>query len=261
MRIILLIILLLTFSECNHGNTTKSLVKEIDNIKKLTESYEIEIDSSNQTLDTIEYKLFKENDDGSIVYEEYPSEINMKSYYFNEELIYRTSNYDEFNSKVTASLNSDLKVVKMISIEENDGKFENLELMYKYNRNKNGKITSRNILNSSNGLELIGITYFNEDENKVNEVFIDSACTTNLINYNYEDEKLIGSTKWYRFKPNYIFEFRYNDNENLIQEITYDDGKLISKTEYKYESKNRPQTKESINFETNKKRYFKYEYK
>ena len=260
MRISLLILLIFLSSNCSNNKKFNKLIREIDDIEPIVKSYEVELDSSNQILDTIEFKLFKEDENQNLVYEEYPIEINMKSYYLNNELIYRTSQYDGFNSEVMASFDTESRIVKMTSTEIEEGKSKTLVIDYKYNKNSSGQIESKDIYESSNGIKKIGTVHFNDNDNKVKEIFFDESDTTNLNTFNYEKGKLTSSTKWYKFNTEYVYEFLYNEDENVIQEKTYKNDELVYTADYQYISKNRAMTKESKNLETGQKRYFKFIY-
>ena len=238
----LLVFLLVT--SCNSGSDNAKRIRSIDKIKTVDTIYAIRIDSKGVILDTLAMSRIKKNNKGIKVFVETTSLdddkrtiISKKYMRDNGELFYsidedRTS-VDTFISTHENWLQNG-KIHNGISLFKGLNKIDTIQMTYRYENGKDGKLKKMTIFDSSRSP--IVETYYNQEEKPILDVYLFEGDTTELVKYTYIGSKLESETKFYPKKErNTIITYGYDKLVNARKEYIKDS--LVSEWIYKQDNK------------------------
>lgn len=198
----------------------------IDQLDFTTKRFQIQLDSNQLPVDTVEVIWYKKDEDGEIVYKQVECTTDTTTYYYWEDgdLLYRelTAISGTYNSKYQTLRNKSGRIEKAIIVTENLDYKDTLIMDYKYQLYDNGKKKQLSITSKMDKDTAEGIIWYNDMGNCTSEIEKINGDTTSRVLYEYRNDKLASKIiirGQFPFEQKYIIE--YNQKGLPIKESSY----------------------------------------
>ncbi len=216
----LLLVFLIMGCENHDINATDEFVKKIDEIPVSKTVYIFEIDSNENTLDTLAQRKLKYDNENNLIFEnnfQLKYNIETANYYVNNDMIYSIVKSD---NKIVSKFRGNLQNKRIVSayylVKENGTK-DSVSMKYRYTFEEGKKIKLD--IDSGDGFNTIEL--YNELEKPLLNFSIHAKDTLEKTEFIYNQENLMEKKRIINFSR----------NEEVIYD--YEDGFLVRESFFK----------------------------